>query len=611
MNTNGNSQTEKGGGPRKGRNRNRNRNNRNSQGAKPNTTDLVDGGEGKGHSKKRDSATLSNANGNTETSKRICRTYAKTGACKWGEKCRFDHVGGEHHHPSSEKPEQETTTPTEDDAPVTNKAHISSKKFADLSISAPIKRSLAEVFKYECMTVVQAETLPVILRGTDVLAKAKTGTGKTLGFLIPAIELMCKKPSNSRSIPCLVLSPTRELAMQISKEAVSLSKFLPDVRVVTCVGGTNINRDKTNLKSSTQILVSTPGRLLDHLANTDGLGNRLGDLKTLIFDEADQLLDMGFRPDIERILKFLEPSIGTRQTLLFSATVPDSVNEIAKKSLRSTFEFIDTVGESEEQTHMHVKQELVVVPQANVATALEAILARETGSPAYKVIVFFTTARLTGFMADLFNAVKTKTGYDVLQIHSRMSQPARKRCSDKFRTAKQAVLFSSDVSARGMDYPNVSFVLQVGLTERAQYIHRLGRTARAGKRGQGCLLLTPYEEHHMMKVLNDMPIEKTRLELPDNSVSAMGEAMSMVANDKDLRVSASAAYRAWIGYYNAHTKKLRWDKRDLVEYGNQWALEVGLDELPTFEKKTVGKMGLKGVPGLVIEARNNTAGGRR
>lgn len=507
--------------------------------------------------------------------------------------------------------------------------HITNKRFADLeAVCDESRRAMAEVFKYEFMTVVQAQTLPVILdtsRKIDVLAKAKTGTGKTLAFLIPTIEKIVQsmqtKRTDKNDVGCLVISPTRELAFQIGAEAGRLVTFhdRPRLTVTTCVGGTNANKDRNAIKKPfLSILVATPGRLLDHLQNTQlNLPNRLAKIDCLVLDEADQLLDMGFRPDIERILRLLKPSEGSRQTLLFSATVPKSVAEIAHIALQPQYEFIDTVGEEEEQTHSHVKQEVIVAPSTNEPTgmgdkqirAITAILDRElkTSSPGApcKVIAFFTTARLTGFMAEFINSAMGQTGFPkILEIHSRMSQSIRQRTSEKFRASKDnTILFSSDVSARGMDYPGVTFVLQVGLTERAQYIHRLGRTARAGKGGCGALLLSPYERRHMTtKMLSDMPLESVEVpELTDRLDQAMTKAFAGVNNNKTLKVSAEQAYRAWLGYYNGNLKKLGWNKAMLVKEANQWAADVGLKSQPALQKRTVGKMGLKGVPGLKLE----------
>ena len=223
--------------------------------------------------------------------------------------------------------------------------HITTHKFSDLNISASSRKALAEVFSYEFMTVVQHETLPLIMEGKDVLAKAKTGTGKTLGFMIPTIETILRSKADPQAISCLVMSPTRELALQISAETEKLVRFHSGIRVVTCVGGTNKNKDVRALKGKVSIVVATPGRLLDHLQTTPGLADRMANLTALVFDEADQLLDMGFRPDIERILKCLQPSVARRQTLLFSATVPKSVSEIARIALKPKYTFVDTVGD--------------------------------------------------------------------------------------------------------------------------------------------------------------------------------------------------------------------------------------------------------------------------
>mmetsp|Transcript_19669 Transcript_19669/g.41461 ORF Transcript_19669/g.41461 Transcript_19669/m.41461 type:complete len:674 (+) Transcript_19669:141-2162(+) len=505
------------------------------------------------------------------------------------------------------KPEAKKTEATNSE---TKKlAHITDDKFADLTISSESRRALSQVFRYENMTTVQSETLPLILTENhkDCLAKAKTGTGKTLAFMIPTVEKIMATMAHGKrrrsDVHCLVISPTRELAQQIGTETEKLLTYHKDYlrKVVTMVGGTSKNRDVKALRGTTPIVVATPGRLLDHLQNSD-LAQRMANLDSLIFDEADQLLDMGFRPDILRILKLLEPSKTTRQTLLFSATIPNQVEEIAKIAMRPHYNFVDTVGQDEEQTHLHVQQQLMISSQETLVRDLFSILERETSERTHKIIVFFTTARLTGFMSEMFNSVATKTGYRVLEIHSRKSQQQRERSSQQFRKSANAVLFSSDVTARGMDYPDVTYVLQVGLTERAQYIHRLGRTARAGKDGKGGLLLADYEEHHMTKrELADMPLEAMPVPESERAREAAAMAVRNVAENGRLSTSAEQAYRAWLGYYNSHLKKIRWDKKRLVQQANMWGDEVGLKDQPSLQKRTIGKMGLKGVPGLKIE----------
>eukprot|EP01041_Mallomonas_annulata_P013473 gene13473-28545_t len=342
-------------------------------------------------------------------------------------------------------------------APKAENVYSSSELFSNLSIAIETRRAIAEVMKYTHMTPVQAATLPVILQGDDCLAKAKTGTGKTLAFLIPAIEILRTKASKTPhgTIPILILSPTRELAAQIAAEAMVLLSFQQHIKVVCVVGGTNINTDKKSLSGQVSILVATPGRLIDHLQNTPDFSNKFRNMNMLIMDEADQLLEMGFRPDIERILKMLPPS-SLRQTLLFSATISSSVQQIASVALRPGYGYLDTVGEESEQTHLHVKQEIVVVPLEKIILSLVAILIEKMKEPNYKIIVFFTTARATGYMAELVSCL----GKEILEIHSRKSQSQRTRTSERFRDGTNMVMFSSDVSARGMDYPDVTFVLQ-------------------------------------------------------------------------------------------------------------------------------------------------------
>jgi ATP-dependent RNA helicase MSS116 len=548
-----------------------------------------------------------------------CRDFERKGSCRYGDECKFSHGTGGGASMGARPPaapQAAAHIPSVRDLEAAGSKMVveepirksgsamkfSNDRFADLPINALTRRALAETFKYEFMSPVQSETLPPILHGKDCLAKAKTGTGKTLGFLIPTIEkVIGLRDANmivGNLIPCLVLSPTRELAAQIAKEAELLLTFIPKMTTVTIFGGTNINKDVRALSGRVDFLVATPGRLLDHLQNY-GLAQRLAMVNTLIMDEADQLLDMGFRPDIEKILRLLEPSKGTRQTLLFSATVPPSVKEIAKLSLRAGYSFVDTVGEEQEQTHKHVRQEIVVCGNDAQVVHMAAALDQHIAAvPDAKVMVFFCTARLTQSMALLFQSM----GYsNVMQIHSRLSQPARTKVSERFKQSRSAILFSSDVSARGMDYPDVTFVLQVGIVEREQYIHRLGRTARAGKSGGGMIILAPYEHNSMRRDLKDMPLQDSYPPITPALTNKVNTALSRVPGNAELKAATEQAYRAWLGYYNGNLRKCGFDKPSLVQEANRVAGYLGLVQQPSLLKKTVGMMGMKGVPGLIIE----------
>lgn len=496
---------------------------------------------------------------------------------------------------------------------------MTDERFADLPISRLLLDAIAKVFKYDTMTQCQARSIPVALKGGDVLTKAKTGTGKTLAFLIPALHRMMSSPAAVRRglTTVLVVSPTRELAMQIEEEAKKLVTFAGGQVAVQCVyGGTNKRVDISRFKrnSMPDILVATPGRLNDLLESSD-LQSAVSGLKCLIFDEADQLLEMGFRPDITRLLSML-PAKSTRQNLLFSATMPKAITDIAKFALNENFSFVDCVGE-DQNTHERVPQKITFLPLTLQFTELLKICRAEMrrNPTDFKILCFFTTARVTQLSAEVFNNLDGRLSAKVGEIHSRKSQGARKRASELFRQKSRQIMFTSDVSARGMDYPDITLVVQVGLPQsKAQYVHRLGRTARAGKCGEGILLLSEFERAFMQQLRGDKNVHQrpplTPEDVDDDDSRAVARALSRTS-----RLTFAMAYSAWLGYYNSNTKTTRWSKPELVRRANHFATSVcGLPEPPALQAKTVGKMGLKGVPGLRIEGRNGVprrdSGGR-
>jgi ATP-dependent RNA helicase MSS116, mitochondrial len=525
------------------------------------------------------------------------------------------------HHPSTH-PAQQKLPQAAAPAPVqemkenpdadTIASHLTEETFASLPVSENLIRGVVEKMGYTQLTEVQSKSLPGILSGKDCLARAKTGTGKTLAFLIPAIERLLRRIENTKgrkptnAISTLILSPTRELANQIGKEAIKLLHFLPNHRVVTLTGGTNRNTDIRNMNNSITILVATPGRLVDHLDNTEGIAERCQLIDTLVLDEADVLLEMGFKPALDRIMSYIGHH-ENRQTLLFSATISSAVQQIAATVLHSGYTKIDTIGEEvgTNHTHEHVEQTLFISSMEYLIPSLLLILREQIQISNYKIIVFFTTARMTGYMAAIFRYLPEFA--NILEIHSRKSQSHRTKSSEQFRNLHHSILFSSDVSARGMDYPNVTFVLQVGLTEKEQYIHRLGRTARAGKSGSGSLLLCDFEENSMInKTLRSLPLQRQTLP-SDALISAYQTIQHIIEttrNDHEMRLCGEQAYQAWLGFYNSNLRACNWDKGTLVVMANKFAEIIGFAEPPALEAKTVGKMGLKGVKGLRIERRN-------
>lgn len=488
----------------------------------------------------------------------------------------------------------------------TNLDYLSDVLFASLDLHAKTKRAIVEDLKYERLTNVQNETFQPIRDGKDVLAKAKTGNGKTIAFLLPVIENMVAEGRRPGVIPTLVVSPTRELALQIATEARRLAKF-HDLKISCFVGGENIKKDIRVLTNSQpiDILIATPGRLVDHLKSDNGaITERLGKAGVLILDEADRLLDMGFRPDIMRIMDYLPRE---RQTLLFSATLPASTEELKKIALRSDYAFVDTIDENEADTNVQTEQEYVVVKLEDIVPMVERVLTAHMKLPAYKVILFLPTARSAQFMAQLFNAA----GFPgILEIHSRKSQAQRTKTAEAFRTGKKVVMFSSDVSARGVDYPDVSLVLQVGLTDRDQYIHRLGRTARAGMKGKGVLVLAEFEAA-MLNQLSDLPLEASKKHSPEDLVASESRALKVIKNlkmHKELEKSAQQSYQAWLGFYNGKTKALKLKSEGLVKLAADYSYSIGLDEVPKLEKRTLKKMNLLGVPGIVPAPFNRDVG---
>ncbi|KAL2336166.1 hypothetical protein Fmac_010612 [Flemingia macrophylla] len=485
-------------------------------------------------------------------------------------------------------------------------SYLSETRFDQCSIS-PLSLKGVKDAGYEKMTIVQEATLPVILKGKDVLAKAKTGTGKTVAFLLPSIEAVAKSPPIDRDhrrppILVLVICPTRELASQAAAEANKLLKYHPAIGVQVVIGGTRLALEQKRMQANPcQILVATPGRLRDHIENTAGFATRLMGVKVLVLDEADHLLDMGFRKDIEKIIAAVPKQ---RQSLMFSATIPEEVRQVCHIALRRDHEFINTVQEGTEETHSQVRQKHLVAPLDKHFSLLYVLLKDHIADDIdYKVLVFCTTAMVTRLVADLLSELKL----NVREIHSRKPQSYRTRVSDEFRKSKGLILVTSDVSARGVDYPDVTLVIQVsalanlgsrhprmvGLpSDREQYIHRLGRTGRKGKEGQGILLLAPWEDFFLHSV-KDLPIEKGSVPSVDpDTKKKVEKALSHV----EMK-NKEAAYQAWLGYYNSN-KKVGRDKYRLVELANEFSRSMGLDNPPAIPKLVLGKMGLRNIPGL-------------
>ncbi|KAI6707229.1 hypothetical protein NL676_010191 [Syzygium grande] len=464
---------------------------------------------------------------------------------------------------------------------------LTQKRFDECDISPWSIKALSSA-GYVRMTKVQEATLS--LDGKDAVVKAKTGTGKSL----PAIETVLKSHSNkTQRVPpiyVLILCPTRELASQIAAEARALLKYHDGIGVQTLVGGARFKDDQKRLESeSCEIIVATPGRLLDHVENKSGISVRLMGLKMLIIDEADHLLDLGFRKDMEKIVDCLPRQ---RQSLLFSATMPKEVRRISQLVLKREHSFIDTVGVGCVETHAQVKQSYVVAPHdMHFQVVYHFLKEHILEAPDYKVIVFCTTGMVTSLLYLLLREMKM----NVREMHSRKPQLYRTRIYDEFRESKRLILVTSDVSSRGINYPDVTLVLQVGIpSDREQYIHRLGRTGREGKEGAGILLLAPWEKYFLDEV-KDLPIDRIPVPSVDPDVKVKMED-SMAKVDTSVK---EAAYHAWLGYYNS-IREIGRDKTTLVELANRFCESIGLKNPPALFRKTALKMGLKDISGIRV-----------
>ncbi|KAI9347954.1 P-loop containing nucleoside triphosphate hydrolase protein [Zopfochytrium polystomum] len=428
----------------------------------------------------------------------------------------------------------------------------SGARWADFpGLSDRTKKALMNTFKYEHMTAVQEQVLKYAVseKDIDLLVRAKTGTGKTLAFLAAGLERVMKSPPAKNKFAMLILSPTRELATQIAGEASKLGRS-HDINVVNVIGGDSKTRQLREIDRSgtNAIMVATPGRLIDLLQSNSLVSHKLGEVQVLIFDEADQLLDMGFREDMTRIESYL-PKNG-RQTFMFSATISKEIKQISEKVLRPRLsKHIDTVPPNEVATHMRIRQSAIVSPfSLQMPLIVDIIRKHRESTENPKIIVFLNTTKLVDYTTKVFSAARPNL--EIFQIQSRIESSRRSKISANFRNASDAILFTSDVSARGVDYPNVTLVIQVGAASNTeQYIHRIGRTGRAGKDGEGVLILSPYEEKFLKSVRRVAPVKDENRYDPivisreTEVVEAVKRACSQMGNK-----AAQDCYYTYIGY---------------------------------------------------------------
>ncbi|WP_269670962.1 DEAD/DEAH box helicase [Paenibacillus sp. 481] len=351
------------------------------------------------------------------------------------------------------------------------------KTFAEFGLEPKVLQAITEL-GFEEATPIQEKAIPVALTGRDLIGQAQTGTGKTAAFGIPMIS---KIDVEEERVVALVMTPTRELAIQVAEEIGKLTRF-KGVRSLPIYGGQDIGRQIRALKKRPQIIIGTPGRLLDHI-NRKTI--RLDDVATVVLDEADEMLDMGFMDDIQSILS-LVPS--TRQTMLFSATMPPNIQKLANQFLTNP----DHVSVMPKQVSAPlIDQSYIEVQERNKFDALSRLLDMESPELA---IVFGRTKRRVDELAEALQ----KRGYTADGLHGDLSQNQRDTVMRKFRDGSIDVLVATDVAARGLDVSGVTHVINFDLPQDPEsYVHRIGRTGRAGKEGSAWSFVTPRELDHL------------------------------------------------------------------------------------------------------------------
>ncbi len=341
--------------------------------------------------------------------------------------------------------------------------------FKGLGLIEPLTRAL-DRDGYEKPTPIQAGAIPVLLKGRDLLGVAQTGTGKTAAFVLPMVQRLHEANAKpARKCPrALILAPTRELALQIHESVLSYARFI-DIRSIVIFGGVPMPKQIKALNAGAQILVATPGRLLD-LMNQDKV--RLNKIETFVLDEADRMLDMGFVHDVKKVAAAVPEK---RQTLLFSATMPGSVRSLADGLLTEP-EYIEVTPQS--TTQERVEQRVLFVPKNKKRTLLTGVMQDDAIT---KVLVFTRTKH----SADRVARHLDKSGVRADAIHGNKTQSARQRALKAFSSGKLRALVATDIAARGIDVDGVSHVINFDLpNEPESYVHRIGRTARGGEDGQ-------------------------------------------------------------------------------------------------------------------------------
>lgn len=444
--------------------------------------------------------------------------------------------------------------------------------FADFGVDERVLRAL-EKRGYTVPSPIQCATIPVLLSGRDVVGLAQTGTGKTAAFAVPALSALAG--SVGRGVQVLVLTPTRELALQVSEAFVSYAAFLPKVNVLSIYGGQSYAPQLQALRRGVQVVVGTPGRVIDHLERGS---LDLSQLQYLVLDEADEMLRMGFQQDVEQILAKTRPE---KQVALFSATMPASIRRIAGKYLRDPKE-VTVVSKT--TTGANIKQSFLQVAHGFKFDVLTRLL--EAGSYG-GVICFVRTKQSTEDLADKLKLA----GFRAAAINGDIAQQQRERTIEGLRDSKIDVLVATDVAARGLDVPRIGLVVNYDAPHDTEsYVHRIGRTGRAGRLGEAVLFVTARERRLVRSIENATRQSLEALVLPSVEdinrlrLEKFASKVVGVLEKQDLRV-----FKSFVSEFETVRGFAGVDVAAALAFLAQGGRSLLLGELPDFSGEGQGR----------------------
>ncbi|KQR98929.1 cold-shock protein [Williamsia sp. Leaf354] len=412
-----------------------------------------------------------------------------------------------------------------------NGSQAQSVTFADLDIEPRVLQALNDV-GYESPSPIQAETIPPLMAGRDVVGLAQTGTGKTAAFAIPVLS---KISGGGRKPRALVLAPTRELALQVAEAFGKYAAHLPDIKVLPIYGGQSYGVQLSGLRRGAQIVVGTPGRVIDHL---DKGTLDISELDFLVLDEADEMLTMGFAEDVERILRDTPDS---KQVALFSATMPKAIGRLAQKYLKSP---VEITVKAKTQTAQNTTQRYLQVSHQRKLDALTRVLEVETFDA---MIIFVRTKSATEELAEKLRS----RGFSAAAINGDIVQAQRERTIASLKAGSLDILVATDVAARGLDVDRISHVVNYDIPHDTEsYVHRIGRTGRAGRSGDALLFITPRERHLLRSIEKATRQPITEIGLPSvDDVNAQRVAKFGESITENLGSENIAMFRRLIENY--------------------------------------------------------------